>query len=179
MKVRTPSHPLKEVVMRSARGPVGCVILALLIGGAPLLGGCGSSTQRAEGPDVGASPSAATATQDEPIPDGPTSPPAATATPPQPTPPQPTRDEPVLSDLAAMAVDDLTQRLGIEPAAVKVIAEKEVTWNDGSLGCEQRGMMYTQALVDGSRVTLRVDGVDYHYHSRASREPFLCEKPTE
>ena len=145
MKVRTPSHPLKEVVMRSARGPVGCVILALL------LGGCGSSTQRAEDPDVGASPSAATATQ----------------------------DEPVLSDLAAMAVDDLTQRLGIEPAAVKVIAEKEVTWNDGSLGCEQRGMMYTQALVDGSRVTLRVDGVDYHYHSRASREPFLCEKPTE
>ena len=55
---------------------------------------------------------------------------------------------------------------------------QEVTWRDGSLGCAKPDLLYTQALVDGSRITLRVAGTTYEYHSGGSR-PFLCKNPTE
>ena len=32
-----------------------------------------------------------------------------------------------------------------------------MTWTDGSLGCPQKGMSYTQALVEGELLLLRVD----------------------
>ena len=48
------------------------------------------------------------------------------------------------SNLSSVPVDQLT----IERA-------EAVTWNDGSLGCPEPGMMYTQALVDGYWVVIR------------------------
>ena len=56
---------------------------------------------------------------------------------------------------------------------------EEVTWKDGSLGCAERGSMYTQALVDGQRIVLEADGSRYEYHSGADGSPFLCEEPTQ
>ena len=41
------------------------------------------------------------------------------------------------------------------------------------------GEMYTQALVDGLRITLRAGGRTYEYHSGGNRPPALCDKPTE
>jgi hypothetical protein len=38
-------------------------------------------------------------------------------------------------------------------------------------------MVYTQALVPGTRVVLSVAGAAYHYHAREGGEPFLCETP--
>ena len=38
-------------------------------------------------------------------------------------------------------------------------------------------MMYTQALVEGSLIVLRVDGKHYQYHAAKGRQPFLCENP--
>jgi hypothetical protein len=40
-------------------------------------------------------------------------------------------------------------------------------------------MSYTQALVDGQRIVLEVDGARYEYHSGAHRPPFLCEDPSQ
>jgi hypothetical protein len=79
----------------------------------------------------------------------------------------------------AIAVADLAERLGIEPDDVEVVATEEVTWRDGSRGCATKGTMYTQSLIDGSRITLRVDGTTYEYHSGGSGPPFLCERPTQ
>jgi hypothetical protein len=73
------------------------------------------------------------------------------------------------------AILDLVARIGVSPAAVTIVAAETKTWSDGSLGCPQPGMSYTQALVDGSRVLLEADGRLYAYHAGSDGEPFLCE----
>ena len=54
---------------------------------------------------------------------------------------------------------------------------EEVTWRDGSIGCPEPGMNYTQALVPGIRVVLELDGRRYEYHAGGGRSIFLCENP--
>lgn len=80
---------------------------------------------------------------------------------------------------ALLAVDDLAAELGISADAVEVVAVEEVTWRNGSRGCAEPGMAYTQALIDGARITLSVGGRTYEYHSGGSRPPARCKKPTE
>lgn len=82
------------------------------------------------------------------------------------------------SPAAREAVADLAGRLDVSEADVRVVSVEEVTWRDGSLGCAQEGMMYTQALVDGSRIVLEVEGETYEYHQGQGRV-FWCEKPTQ
>ena len=77
------------------------------------------------------------------------------------------------------AVDDLAATLGVDAGDVEVVSVEEVTWRDGSRGCAQPGMAYTQALVDGSRITLRAGGRTYEYHAGGSQPPARCDKPTE
>ncbi|WP_416954926.1 hypothetical protein ACNKF0_22385 [Nocardioides sp. T5] len=77
------------------------------------------------------------------------------------------------------AVDDLAAALGVDAGDVEVVSVEEVTWRDGSRGCAQPGMAYTQALVDGSRITLRAGGRTYEYHAGGSQPPARCDKPTE
>jgi hypothetical protein len=76
-----------------------------------------------------------------------------------------------------VAKADLAKRLGIGAGEVTVVSATEVTWSDGSLGCPEPGMNYTQALVEGSRIILEAAGKQYHYHSGGSRPPFLCTNP--
>lgn len=76
--------------------------------------------------------------------------------------------------MAELAVADLVERLGVEPTDVTVVGSESVTWSDGSLGCPEPGMSYTQALVPGHRVVLTVDGATYEYHSGRDAAPFWC-----
>lgn len=78
---------------------------------------------------------------------------------------------------AALAVEDLADRLGVAVDDVEVTRVEEVTWRDASLGCPQPGMAYAQVLTNGTLVVLEVDGTTYEYHSGGSRAPFLCENP--
>lgn len=80
---------------------------------------------------------------------------------------------------AGLAIEDLAGRLAILPGGIEIISNKNVTWRDGSLGCPKEGMMYTQALVDGTLIVLRVGDTDYEYHSGKGRPPFYCENPAE
>lgn len=75
------------------------------------------------------------------------------------------------------AIADLAQRVGVGEQQVTVVSREEVTWPDGSVGCPKPGMMYTQVLVDGSRLVLEVDGKRYHYHAKGSHPYFHCAKP--
>lgn len=68
---------------------------------------------------------------------------------------------------------DVRARLGTD-ADVEVVSHEEVTWPDGGLGCPEPGMSYTQALVNGERIVLRADGVDYEYHAGKNRPAFYC-----
>lgn len=76
------------------------------------------------------------------------------------------------------AIADLAGRTEDDPGEIEVVSFDRITWNDGSLGCPEPGMMYTQALVDGWRIQLERDGVIYPYHAGSDGEPFLCESPS-
>jgi hypothetical protein len=80
------------------------------------------------------------------------------------------------SSASDAAIADLAQRLGIDETDITVTSEDEVTWRDGSVGCPEPGMMYTQALVPGRRLILTAGGQDYAYHSGQGAY-FYCEKP--
>ena len=78
-------------------------------------------------------------------------------------------------ELAALA--DLAAREGVDPATITVVSTDEVTWRDGSLGCPEPGMNYTQALVPGVRVVLELDGVRYEYHAGGRRLDLPVREP--
>lgn len=81
--------------------------------------------------------------------------------------------------VAQAAVDDLAERLGVDPGEITIASSEAVTWSDSSAGCPRMGFMYQQVLTEGTRTVLEVDGTRYHYHSAGTSEPFLCENPQE
>lgn len=85
-----------------------------------------------------------------------------------------TTDTPTVADLA---IDDLTARLDVDRDSVSVMKAEPKTWSDGSLGCPEPGMSYTQALVDGWQVLLQVGERIFDYHAGADGIPFLCASP--
>lgn len=58
----------------------------------------------------------------------------------------------------------------------EIVSAEAVTFNDGSLGCAQPGQSYTQAIVDGMRVIVAVDGIRYDYRFGTGDAPKLCER---
>jgi hypothetical protein len=76
--------------------------------------------------------------------------------------------------IVAPAVSDLADRLGAPPEDIEIVSAEEVTWPDGSLGCPEPDMSYTQALVDGSKVVLRYEDRVFVYHAGDDAQPFLC-----
>ena len=69
--------------------------------------------------------------------------------------------QPMLEQIRA----DAAQRAGVTLGQVKVLTVGSVTWSDGSLGCPEPGMMYTQALVRGYRVRVDAAGTMLLYHA--------------
>jgi hypothetical protein len=69
---------------------------------------------------------------------------------------------------------DAAQRAGVTPDKVKILAVEAVTWADGSLGCPEPGMMYTQALVPGYRITVDVAGTTLNYHAGPQSRFVYC-----
>lgn len=75
------------------------------------------------------------------------------------------------------AIKDLADKLDVPSDKIKVIRAESVTWRDGSLGCLQKGMSYTQALVLGTEIVLLFGNTEYEYHSGSRGEPFYCANP--
>ena len=84
--------------------------------------------------------------------------------------------DPALRTLVDQDVADLATRLKIDASSIVTVSAQAMSWPDGSLGCPQPGMLYTQVMVDGALIQLSVDGTSYSYHSGASGAPFLCQK---
>lgn len=89
----------------------------------------------------------------------------------------PAPENPTAQEWIEAAKNDLAGRLGVEAALIGLVEYQSVTWRDGSLGCPQPGMAYTQALVEGYRIQLQIDGVQYDYHGADGRDPFYCPGP--
>jgi len=101
----------------------------------------------------------------------PSLPPVETVPPSEP-PPAVTGEVP--ADLMEAIMADAESRMTTK-GALTVVRAESVTWSDGSLGCPEPGVMYTQALVDGYWVVLDAGGsqMDYRASSRGSFK--LCE----
>ena len=84
--------------------------------------------------------------------------------------------DPAMQALVDQAVADLATRLKIDAASIVTVSAQAVSWPDGSLGCPQPGMVYTQVMVDGALIQLSANGTTYSYHSGGPRAPFLCQK---
>jgi hypothetical protein len=84
---------------------------------------------------------------------------------------------PKVQEQVVMAKEDLAGRFNFDTAVIELVEYQTVTWRDGSLGCPQPGLAYTQALVDGYRLQLQMEGVQYNYHGSTNGDPFYCPSP--
>lgn len=70
---------------------------------------------------------------------------------------------------------DAAARSGLDDSALAIIQDQAVVWPDGSLGCPQPGMMYTQALVDGYHVLVQAGETVLDYRATQRGSFVLCE----
>lgn len=70
--------------------------------------------------------------------------------------------------LIAPVLADASERSDVATPELEVTASSRRTWSDGSMGCPQPGMHYTQALVSGWRVVVQAGGqtLDYRLSDR-------------
>ena len=74
--------------------------------------------------------------------------------------------EGILKEVAAL------ERVG--PDQVAIERAESVVWNDGSLGCPEPGMAYTQALVKGYWVVVEAAGKKYDFRVGSGGSFRLC-----
>jgi len=72
------------------------------------------------------------------------------------------------------ALADAGRRTGLPRTALELVSAQAVTWSDGSLGCPQPGMLYTQALVPGYRIRIRAAAQELDYHAGTRGALVLC-----
>lgn len=84
-------------------------------------------------------------------------------------------DQQMIDEVIRQAVEDT----GVDEGEITVVSAAPVTWSDGSIGCPEEGMGYTQALVSGFQVILDVAGEQIHYHAGSDGEFFPCDDPQE
>jgi hypothetical protein len=79
-----------------------------------------------------------------------------------------------LQSMVDAALDDAARRTKLDRSRLEVVSAEQVTWTDGSLGCPQPDLMYTQALVPGYRIRIRAGAEVLDYHSGKRGRPELC-----
>jgi hypothetical protein len=80
--------------------------------------------------------------------------------------------EPRVEEAVAELVAD-----GVDRDAIELVTAERVTWPDGSLGCPQPGMAYTQVLVEGYRIVLAAEGDEIAFHGAGNEPPRRCDTP--
>jgi hypothetical protein len=63
--------------------------------------------------------------------------------------------DPILEEAAKLA--------NVSREKLVIVRAERVVWNDGSLGCPEPGMMYTQALVNGYWIVVEAAGKKYDF----------------
>jgi len=81
-----------------------------------------------------------------------------------------------LNTQIALSIQDLAQRLDVDPQSIEISNARQVTWRSGALGCPKPGMNYTDALVPGAVIYLQVDNITHAYHAKFAGEPFYCPR---
>jgi hypothetical protein len=76
--------------------------------------------------------------------------------------------EPILADAA--------RRTGVAASDLRIVTAEPKTWPDGSWGCPQPGIAYTQIVVDGYQVVVQAAGRTLDYRGAGPGQFRLCEK---
>jgi len=137
--------------------------------------GPASAPSASSAPSTGASAASATATASPSAPpdDRPSATPHGQQVPQTPAASPITGEVP--ADILASVRAKLAAKIGDAAAASATVeVAQAVTWPDGSLGCLEPGMLYTQMVVQGYQVVLAVDGTRYDYRVGAGGSPSLC-----
>ena len=97
----------------------------------------------------------------------------------QPTPAAPTDQVPppvgeVPADIMRLLLDEVAALSGINLGDLRVDRAERVTWRDGSLGCPEPGLGYSQALVEGFWIVIVANDEEYDFRIGASGGPRLC-----
>jgi hypothetical protein len=79
-------------------------------------------------------------------------------------------DEELIDRARTLAIE----QEGASANDLEVLVAAQVTWNDGSLGCPEPGLMYTQALVDGYWVVFSHGNQLFDYRSSLDGEFRRC-----
>ena len=79
------------------------------------------------------------------------------------------RDEAVRAATEVMSV-----KLRVPAGDLRVVSVTEATWRDSSLGCPERGHVYTPALVGGFKVTLQGGSTRYEVRTGGGRA-IVCD----
>ena len=80
---------------------------------------------------------------------------------------QPVATTAIPTPLRRAVVADAAKRFKVAESAVVLTRAEQVTWPDGSLGCPEPGVMYTQTLVPGFRVVAKTAEGELTYHTDA------------
>ena len=75
-------------------------------------------------------------------------------------------------------VADAASRAGVTPDQVVVVSAETKTYPDGSLGCPQPGMAYTQMIVDGWKIVAEANGVSYDYRGSGANFRLCSQTPS-
>ena len=73
---------------------------------------------------------------------------------------------PILKEAAKLA--------NVPPQELVIVRAEAVVWNDGSLGCPEPGMEYTQALINGYWVVIKATAQTYDFRVDRGGSFRLC-----
>jgi hypothetical protein len=82
-------------------------------------------------------------------------------------------------ELLARVIAELAGELARPASDVQIELVEPVTWRDGSLGCPEPGMFYTQALIPGFRLILVVDGQRFDYRTGRGGVHRRCDRVSD
>ncbi len=84
--------------------------------------------------------------------------------------PQPTHINTDLTPAQRVAISTLAKNLGITPDKIKLVSTEAVDWPDSCLGVQTEGIMCSQVVTPGFKVTLEANAktVEYHTNQDAS-----------
>jgi len=74
--------------------------------------------------------------------------------------------DPVVADIARIAA--------VPAGQVTIVSAERVTFPDGSLGCPEPGMAYTQMVVEGFKIVATAAGATYDYRGTGAGEFRRC-----
>lgn len=153
----------------------------MLIAGALFAVSCGSSAEPAGAGGQGAAdPTESTGTSEEsasPAPGSGLTPAPGSQQPGQSLPPPPGADPAAIvpADVLEKVLTDAAGRTGVSRASVSAVSARAQTWNDGSLGCPEPGMAYTQVLTEGYQIMVSAAGRTLDYRTSSQGAVKLCD----